>query len=81
VIIPDAGVKQFVLDLARQHGVTHAAAPTDKLADVITRLADDEIVFDPVEKLIVALERGRHITGPECIELHAAYLREKLGTK
>lgn len=36
----------FVAQLARQHGISYVRTGNDALAEVITRLADDEVLTD-----------------------------------
>ena len=59
IIVPQFGVAEFVADLARSHGVNAVRSRFDALADVITKLADDDVSSDETEDLIVALKRAR----------------------
>lgn len=47
------------------------------IAEVITRLADDEGEMDDVE-LLLALERAGVVASQDVVPLHVYYLREKL---
>lgn len=49
----------------------------DDYADAITRLADDEVEFDEVQELIVALRKAKIVNGIELTKLHARYLEER----
>ncbi|MGZ5780872.1 MAG: hypothetical protein ACXWIN_07950 [Burkholderiaceae bacterium] len=75
--IPTTGLEQFIVDLAKQHGITYAKAPLDDLAEVITRLSDDNIEMDHVELLLIALERAGIVASEYVVPLHINYLREK----
>lgn len=46
------------------------------MADVITRLADDTVVTDVTEDLLVALKRADVIDGPTMIDLLGRHLDE-----
>jgi hypothetical protein len=69
--------KAYVLALAKQVGVRYERTPEDELADVITRLSDDDVVTDEIEELIVALKRAGVINGSEMVALLSQYLDEK----
>lgn len=77
--IPTHGLANFIDSLARTHGVQYAQTPTDVLANTITRLVDDEVVFDKVERQLLALERAGVINSEDVVPLHISYLREKFG--
>jgi len=62
--------------LARQNRVVASQGPDDALAEHMTRLADDVLQPDEIEKLLVALQRAGHLTRREMIRLQAKYLRE-----
>lgn len=75
--IPTAGLAEYIAGLARQHGIRYVRTPDDALADVITRLADDEVVADDTEDLIVALKRSHVIDAATMVSLLGNYLDEK----
>jgi NADPH:quinone reductase-like Zn-dependent oxidoreductase len=75
--IPSVGVGSYIASLAKRHGVSHVRTGSDALADVITRLADDEVVTDETEDMIVALRRANVIDGPTMVSLLGRYLDEK----
>ena len=77
--IPTQNVEAFILDLAAKHGVRYVKGPYDDLADTLTRLSDDEVVMDDVERLLIALARAEVVTTRETLSLQLAYLREKKG--
>lgn len=76
--IPAKNVAQYIADLARQHGISGKRTPDDALAEVITRLADDEVVNDATEDILVALKRAGVIDGSTMVSLLGKYLDEKL---
>lgn len=47
--IPTYGLAEYVAELARQHGVFCIRTPNDELAEVVTRLADDDVITDGTE--------------------------------
>jgi hypothetical protein len=77
IVIPNSGVAEYVAELARKHGVQYVRTADDALAEVITRLADDEIETDETEDLIVALSRAHVIDGEDRVALLYYYLNEK----
>ena len=79
--IPVTGLAKYVVDLARQHGVSYVRTADDALAEVITSLADDEVKLDEVEALLLALERAGVIESADVVPLHINYLREKLSVR
>ena len=66
-----------ILALARQHGVTYKPMPLDKLGDVMSRLAGDDVELDDTERLLLALERAGHLSTKDANRLHSAYLRQQ----
>ncbi len=77
--IPTSGVKEYIIELARRHGVRYVETPTDALANMITRLSDDEVIMDEVELLIFALKRAQVIDANTMIVLLGRYLDEREG--
>lgn len=75
--IPSTGLAEYIAALARQHGIRYVKTANDALAEVITRLADDEITTDKTEDLIVALKRANVIDGTTMVSLLGSYLDEK----
>lgn len=74
---PTTGVAKFIDELARQHNVHYVRTCDDALADVITRLADDEVITDDTEDAIVALKRAHVIDADTMVALLGRYLDEK----
>ena len=50
--------------------------PVDKLADTITRLSDDEVHLDEIERLLIELRRAGVVSRAQMIELLGNYLDE-----
>ena len=75
--IPETGVAKYIADLAKANGVKYVRVPLDDLADVITRLSDDDVASDETEDTIVALRRAGIISGLSVNDLLGAYLDEK----
>jgi len=65
-----------ILALARQQGVAYKPMPLDKLGDAMSRLAGDEVELDDIERLLLALERGGHLSTKDANRLHVAYMRQ-----
>lgn len=76
-VIPTRDLAKYIGDLAHQHNVRYVRTGDDVLADVITRLADDDVIMDEVELLLLALERAGVIASTDVVPLHVNYLREK----
>jgi hypothetical protein len=79
--LPTADIASYVAKLARQHGVRPARTPLDDLADVVTRLSDDDVTSDPTQETIVALARAQVIDPRSMLSLLSGYLHEKLGVR
>jgi hypothetical protein len=80
-VLPESGVADYLTALARQHGVHYTKTPDDAIAEVITRLADDDVEMDDVERLLLALERAGLVASVDVVPLHVHYLREKFGVR
>ncbi len=65
-----------IREMAREYHVTYIRTPRDALAHHITRLAGDDVQFDELEQLLIALQRSGHLSRAEMVQLQAAYLRE-----
>lgn len=66
-----------IIALAKSKGVRYQRLADDELAEVVTRLADDDVATDDVEDLVVALKRSGAISGVEMVDLLGQYLNEK----
>ena len=62
--------------MAQERHVVHVAISRDTLAYHITRLAGDNVEFDEIERLLIALQRSGHLSRFEMVQLQAAHLRE-----
>lgn len=67
---------RMITDLARQHGVSYSRSGRDAWAEEITRLADDEVILDEVELLLIELQRSGYLSRPEALRLQWQYLHE-----
>ncbi len=72
----NSATEAVIRNLARRHEVAYARTKNDALADHITRLAGDDVQLDEVEQLLIALQRGGHLSRMEVVRLQAKYLRE-----
>jgi hypothetical protein len=73
---PCSATATIIRDLARRHHVAYVQTRNDTLAHDITRLAGDDVRLDEVEQLLIALQRGGHLSRMEAVRLQARYLRE-----
>ena len=73
---PQSATATRIRNLARKYGVAYVRTQSDALANHITRLADDHVELDEVEQLLIALQRGGHLSRVEVVRLQASYLRE-----
>lgn len=80
-VIPTTNLRAYITELARQHNVRYALTSDDAMANVITHLADDDVVMDDVEELILALERAGVIEKDDVVPMHVNYLREKFAVR
>lgn len=62
--------------MAREYRVAYVRTQGDTLAHHITRLAGDDVKFDEIEQLLIALQRSGHLTRIEMVQLQANYLHE-----
>jgi hypothetical protein len=62
--------------MAEEHHVNYVRTSSDVLAHHMTRLAGDQVEFDEVERMLLALQRAGHLTRQEMVRLQASYLRE-----
>ena len=63
-----------ILALACKYGVAYKAMPLDKLGEVMSRLAGDDVELDDTELLLLALERAGHLSAKDANRLHVAYM-------
>ena len=62
--------------LAERHKVVYTPTTTDTWAQHITRLAGDDVEFDDIELLLIALQRAGHISRTDSVLLQADYLAQ-----
>lgn len=62
--------------LARLHNVTGAPEPVDAFAHAASRLADEAVELDQVERRLIGLQRQGVVTPEQRFALHAIYLRQ-----
>lgn len=62
--------------LATANNVAVIVTANDVFAHNVTRLAGDDVIFDPVENTIVALQRAGLLDRVQAVRLQARYLRE-----
>jgi hypothetical protein len=62
--------------MAQEYHVAYIRTQRDVLAHHVTRLAGDNVQLDEIEQLLIALQRGGHLSRVEMVQLQAAYLRE-----
>jgi DNA topoisomerase IA len=67
---------RIIQNLAAQNHVTYHATDNDRLAHHMTRLAGDVIELDPIEQLLIGLQRAGRINRALMVRLQARYLRE-----
>jgi hypothetical protein len=76
--IPATGLREFIADLAKHHGMVYVRDDNSALAEVITRLSDDEVEVKPdaTEKLVIALGRANIIDDSTAVTLLGRYFDE-----
>lgn len=79
VMTGEKGVEAYVRALASEHGVSEQEDYYDRLARVLTKLSDDDVELDEVERLLVALKRKGVIEKTEMLMLQLEYLSGKRG--
>jgi hypothetical protein len=62
--------------LAERNHVAYLQTANDVLANHITRLAGDDVELDPIEQMVIALQRAGHLSRVQAVRLQARYLRE-----
>jgi hypothetical protein len=67
---------RLIQNLAAQNGITYRVTDNDRLAHHITRLAGDVVELDPIEQLLIGLQRAGRIDRTQMVRLQARYLRE-----
>ena len=67
---------RVIQNLAERHHVSYRATRSDRLARHISRLAGDDVDFDPIEEMLIGLQRAGHLSRVQMVRLQARYLRE-----
>lgn len=78
--IPVVGLREYILSMAASHCVVYTETPTDSLANTITRLSDDDVQLDHIERLLIALRRAGVVSRAQMIELLGNYMDEAIAT-
>ena len=74
--LTSSSTAEHIRTLARTFHVSYTEGPNDRLAHHISRLAGDTVELDEIEQLLIGLQRAKHITRIEMIQLQARYLHE-----
>lgn len=74
--IPTTGLRSYISKLASDSGVQYVRDGYSVMAQVITRLADDEVRPDETEQLVIALRRSKVIDGATMVTLLGRYFDE-----
>ena len=69
---------RVIQNLAEQNHVTYHLTDSDQLAHHMTRLTGDVVEIDPIEQLLIGLQRAGHIDRTLMVRLQARYLRESM---
>lgn len=67
---------RVIQNLAERNQVAYEATASDRLAGHITRLAGDDVELDPIEQMLIGLQRAGRINRRQMVLLQARYLRE-----
>jgi reverse gyrase len=67
---------RVIQNLAERNNVSYHMTDSDLLAQNITRLADDDVRLDPIEQMLIGLQRVGRIDRTLMVRLQARYLRE-----
>ena len=74
--LTSSSTAEHIRTLARTFHVSYTEGPNDRLAHHMSRLAGDVVELDEIEQLLIGLQRAKHITRREMIQLQARYLHE-----
>ena len=69
-------IASVIRNLAERNHVTYCVTDNDRLAHHIARLAGDVVELDPIEQLLIGLQRAGRINRTRMGRLQARYLRE-----
>ena len=76
ITIPNSNYKKYIVSLGKKYNVNYVKTKSDELANIFTKLSDDEIVQDKIELLALQLKKENIITGKEMLLLLHGYLKE-----
>jgi hypothetical protein len=68
--------ERVIRRLAERNHVAYFPTANDVLVNHITRLAGDDVELDPIEQMVIALQRAGHLSRVQAVRLQARYLRE-----
>jgi hypothetical protein len=68
--------ESIIRRLAERNHVAYVQTANDVLANDMTRLANDDVKLDPIEQMVIALQRAGHLSRVQAVRLQARYLRE-----
>jgi hypothetical protein len=68
--------ESIIRRLAERNHVAYVQTANDVLANDMTRLADDDVKLDPIEQMVIALQRAGHLSRVQAVRLQLRYLRE-----
>jgi len=72
----ESAVAAHIRKMAQEYHVAYVRTSSDEFAYHVTRLAGEDVQFDEIEHLLIALQRSGHLSRVEMVQLQAAYLRE-----
>lgn len=75
--IPTSGLAKYITNIAKQYNITYVRTFYDDLAETITRLSDDEVEQDDIQRLLITLKRKGVLSGKDSLSLLVNYLREQ----
>jgi hypothetical protein len=79
--LPKTNVAGFITDLARRSGVATTRTKLDEFAEVVTKMAGDEVKLDHVGQTLVALKERKVVSGLQMNTLLLNHLREMRGVR
>ncbi len=74
--VTQSSTAAYIRELAAEHRVAYVPTHTDLLAQHMTRLADDSVQPDEIERMLFALHRAGHLDRQQVVHLQVKYLRE-----
>lgn len=74
--IPEKNVSGFIRLLAARNDVHYVESRLDRVAQIVTRLAGDNVQPDDIEGLLINLNRKGCIGSTDMMRLHSRYLDE-----